>query len=83
MTYKQLVAKIASVSGDSKAAVGRFFDSLEAVVHEELAAGEKVTLPGLGTLTVRDAAARTVKSPMVALPKCRRRRSRNSPLLPP
>lgn len=64
MIYKTLIDAVAAEADESKRAVSNVLTALTDVIQKELAAGGSVALPGIGKFTVRQAAARTVKSPL-------------------
>ena len=63
MNKQELVSKIAEKSGISKKDAAAALAALTATITEELKAGEKVSIFGLGTFEVRERAARTGKNP--------------------
>ena len=63
ITKTELVASIASATGESQATVGRVIDGLFSVVSEAVAKGEKVTIPGFLSFETVDTAARTGRNP--------------------
>ncbi|SNS06192.1 DNA-binding protein HU-beta [Humidesulfovibrio mexicanus] len=68
MTKKDLIAKIAEESGDSKATVERVLDSLGSVAAAELLGGGEVPLPGLGKLKAKECKAREGRNPKTGQP---------------
>lgn len=63
ITKTELVASIASATGESQAAVSRVVDGLFAAVSEAVAKGEKVSIPGWIAFEQVATAARTGRNP--------------------
>ena len=63
ITKTELVASIASATGESQATVGRVVDGLFSAVSEAVAKGEKVTIPGFLSFETVNTAARTGRNP--------------------
>ena len=63
ITKTELVASIASATGESQATVGRVVDGLFSAVSEAVAKGEKVTIPGFLSFETVETAARTGRNP--------------------
>ena len=63
ITKTELVASIASATGESQATVGRVVDVLFSAVSEAVAKGEKVTIPGFLSFETVETAARTGRNP--------------------
>lgn len=63
ITKTELVASIASATGESQATVGRVVDGLFAAVSEAVAKGDKVTIPGFLSFETVNTAARTGRNP--------------------
>lgn len=63
MNQAQLITNIASGTGESKATVENVLKELGAEVRNALIAGDEVTLPGLGKLSVNKKAARKGRNP--------------------
>ena len=63
ITKTELVASIASATGESQATVSRVVDSLFATVAEAVARGTKVSIPGWLAFEQVDTAARTGRNP--------------------
>ncbi len=63
ITKTELVASIASATGESQATVGRVVDGLFSAVSEAVAKGEKVTIPGFLSFEQVATAARTGRNP--------------------
>jgi len=59
----QLVEAIAEKTGLSKADAGRALDAVVEVVVAEVARGEKLQIPGLGTFEPRERGAREGRNP--------------------
>ena len=65
ITKTELVASIASATGESQATVGRVVDGLFSAVSEAVAKGEKVTIPGFLSFEQVATAARTGRNPQI------------------
>ena len=63
MTQAELIAKIAALSGASRAHVKNLLTATVDVIAAELLEGGEVPLPGLGRLTVEGRAARNGRNP--------------------
>ena len=63
ITKTELVASIASATGESQATVGRVVDGLFSAVSEAVAKGEKVTILGFLSFETVETAARTGRNP--------------------
>lgn len=63
ITKTELVASIASATGESQATVGRVVDGLFSAVSEAVSKGEKVTIPGFLSFETVATAARTGRNP--------------------
>ena len=63
MNKQELISKIAEKTGISKKDAATALAALTTSITEELKAGEKIAIPGLGTFEVRERAARTGKNP--------------------
>lgn len=63
MSFKDLKAKIATDTGLTQAAVDRVITALTAEISNELKAGNKVSIPGFGTFSIKERAARTGRNP--------------------
>lgn len=63
MNQSELIAKVASISGESRKAVEAVLKTAADVITAALEEGGEVTLPGLGKLQVKNRAARTGKNP--------------------
>ena len=76
ITKTELVASIASATGESQATVGRVVDGLFSAVSEAVAKGEKVTIPGFLSFEQVATAARTGRNPQtgdeIAIPAGKR-----------
>ena len=76
ITKTELVASIASATGESQATVGRVVDGLFSAVSEAVAKGEKVTIPGFLSFETVNTAARTGRNPQtgteIAIPAGKR-----------
>lgn len=62
MNKTELINKI-KPAGGSAAMTESIINALASVVHEELAAGREVTIPGIAKLSVATRAARTGRNP--------------------
>lgn len=63
LTKKELEAAISEQSGLKKTDTRTFLDTLESVVHKQLADGNEVVLPGIGKLAVIERAAKQGRNP--------------------
>lgn len=63
MTKSELVDAVASGAGISKSAATKAIDSCVSAITKALKKGDKVTLVGFGTFSVRKRKARTGKNP--------------------
>lgn len=63
ITKTELVASIASATGESQATVGRVVDGLFSAVSDAVAKGDKVTIPGFLSFETVNTAARTGRNP--------------------
>ena len=63
VTKTELVASIASATGESQATVSRVLDSLFGTVSDAVAKGSKVSIPGWIAFEQVDTAARTGRNP--------------------
>jgi len=63
MTKADLVGKIASEAGISKAQAEKAVDGFVSAVSDALAAGDKITLVGFGTFSVGERAQREGRNP--------------------
>ena len=63
ITKTELVASIASATGESQATVSRVVDGLFSSVSEAVAKGEKVSIPGWIAFEQVETAARTGRNP--------------------
>ncbi|MCK6503156.1 HU family DNA-binding protein [Myxococcota bacterium] len=62
MNGTTLIDRVAQRAGVSRAEVRRVLGALEEVAAEAVAQGDRVSLPGLGTLVVRELAPRTIRN---------------------
>jgi len=62
-TKKELIDALAERTQQPKKVAEAFVDALGGAVHESLAKGEEVILPGLGKFSVKDKPARTGRNP--------------------
>lgn len=63
MNKKELVEILAANNDMTKAASGKVIDAIFDVMTSALTKGEKVTIPGFGTIEVRDRAAKQSRNP--------------------
>jgi DNA-binding protein HU-beta len=74
MTKAELVAKIADKNGSSKAQAESSMNAILEIIQDELAAGNKLTLTGFGTFSVKQRKARTGRNPRtgaeIKIPAC-------------
>lgn len=63
LSKSELAAAVAEGAETTKAAATTTIDALMAVVTRELAAGNDVTLPGIGKLVIQERAARKIRNP--------------------
>ena len=63
MTKADLVGKIASEAGISKAQAEKAVDGFVSAVSDALATGDKITLVGFGTFTIGERAQREGRNP--------------------
>ena len=63
LSKSDLAAAVAEGASTTKAAAATTIDALLAVVTRELAAGNEVTLPGVGKLVIQERPARQIRNP--------------------
>ena len=63
MNKAELVSSIADKTGESKKLVSGVLDEFVTQVQKSVKKGDKVTLPGFGTFSRRQRAARTARNP--------------------
>lgn len=63
MNKTELVAAVAEKTGMTRAAAAEAVNALLDTVTNTLAEGEDIAMPGFGTFTVRERAARTGRNP--------------------
>ncbi|MFH7321408.1 HU family DNA-binding protein [Desulfurivibrio sp. D14AmB] len=63
MNKKELVEKLVAEGNMTKADAGRAIDSIFGAISGALSQGDKVALPGFGTLEVRERAAKQGRNP--------------------
>jgi len=63
MTKTELVGKIASEAGISKAQAEKAVDGFVSAVSDALASGDKITLVGFGTFSIGERAQREGRNP--------------------
>lgn len=59
---KELISRMAEISGLSKEACGKALDAFTAATGENLSSGRQVKITGFGTFGVTEVAEKTVKS---------------------
>jgi DNA-binding protein HU-beta len=59
----ELIDSVAGATGESKRVVGDVLDAFVSQVQKQVKRGDKVTLPGFGTFSRRQRAARTARNP--------------------
>jgi len=59
----ELIESVAKTTGESKRVVGDVVDEVVIQIQKQVKKGEKVTLPGFGTFSRRQRAARTARNP--------------------
>lgn len=63
LSKSELAAAVAEGAETTKAAAAATIDAMLGVVARELAAGNDVTLPGIGKLVIQERAARKIRNP--------------------
>ena len=63
MTKAEFVASVAEKTGLTKVAAAESVDAFVSTIAEVLKAGDKITLPGFGTFSVSERAARKGRNP--------------------
>ena len=63
MNKTELIDSVAGATGESKRVVGDVLDAFVSQVQKQVKRGDKVTLPGFGTFSRRQRAARTARNP--------------------
>lgn len=63
MNQSELIAKVASISGETRKAVEAVLKTTADVIAAELQEGGEVALPGLGKIGVKQREARTGRNP--------------------
>ncbi len=63
MNKKELVDAVAKSTGETKRAVQDVLDASMTTIQKQVKKGEKVTLPGFGTFSRRQRAARSARNP--------------------
>ncbi len=63
MAKTDIVEKIAEIAKINKAEAGRALDGLVQYITNQLKAGEKIKIAGMGTFVVKDRAARKARNP--------------------
>jgi DNA-binding protein HU-beta len=59
----ELINTVAGATGESKRVVGEVIDEFVTQIQKQVKKGDKVTLPGFGTFSRRQRAARTARNP--------------------
>jgi DNA-binding protein HU-beta len=59
----ELINTVAGATGESKRLVGDVLDEFVTQIQKQVKKGDKVTLPGFGTFSRRQRAARTARNP--------------------
>lgn len=68
MNKTELIESVAGATGESKRTVADVLDATITQVQKSVKKGDKVTLPGFGTFSRRDRAARTARNPQTGEP---------------
>ena len=68
MNKTELIESVAGATGESKRTVADVLDATITQVQKSVKKGDKVTLPGFGTFSRRDRAARTARNPQTGDP---------------
>ena len=63
MNKTELINTVAGATGESKRVVGEVIDEFVTQIQKQVKKGDKVTLPGFGTFSRRQRAARTARNP--------------------
>ena len=63
MNKTELINTVAGATGESKRLVGDVLDEFVTQIQKQVKKGDKVTLPGFGTFSRRQRAARTARNP--------------------
>jgi DNA-binding protein HU-beta len=63
MNKSEFLSAVAEQAEVSKVDAGRTVDAMIAVIKKAMQAGDSLTLPGFGTFTVRERAARAGRNP--------------------
>ncbi len=63
LTKSEMIAAVAEATGTSKNAAGKAFDAVFEMISKELISGEKVSIHGFGTFTVKQRNARKGRNP--------------------
>lgn len=63
MNKSELVEAIANTSGETKAASSRVLDAFMQTITDALKSGDQVVLPGFGSFSIKNRAARTGRNP--------------------
>ena len=63
LTKAEMIAAVAEATETSKNAAGKAFDAVFDVIAQELIKGEKVSIHGFGTFTVKQRSARKGRNP--------------------
>lgn len=68
MSKGKIVDELAGKHGLERAEAGRAFDNVTAAIGDVLARGDRVRLPGIGTLVRETRAGRTYRNPRTGAP---------------
>lgn len=63
MNRQELIENIAEVTGETKAAAGRFLDAFIDTVQDAVASGDKVSMVGFGNFTTLAVKSRKARNP--------------------
>jgi DNA-binding protein HU-beta len=64
----ELIDSVAGATGESKRVVGDVIEAFVTQVQKQVKKGDRVTLPGFGTFSRRQRAARTARNPRTGDP---------------
>jgi DNA-binding protein HU-beta len=64
----ELIDTVAKSTGETKRVVGDVVEGLVTTIQKQVKKGDKVTLPGFGTFSRRQRAARTARNPQTGEP---------------
>ena len=63
MNKKELIDSVAGATGENRRTVAGVIDATVDEIQKQVKKGERVSLPGFGTFSRRDRAARTARNP--------------------